>query len=132
MSYPDSELALLDFLGDLGYAVTSTPLDLKDQLPVLLVQRIGGEDSWEEDVDYPIVLVSMFALRTSGHPRAGWELAESVRDRLATMNGGGQYVASQNAMFIGAVNTTGPVEVPYLDPEIGVYQMSYRFAVKGR
>ena len=132
MSYPDVELALLDYLTDLAYAVTSTPLDLQEVLPVLLVQRVGGGDEWENDVDYPLLLVTAFAHKDATTPRAGWELAEAIRDRLNALNGGGLYIASQQALLQSCATVHGPVEIPYLDATIGVFQATYRVAVKAR
>lgn len=132
MSFPDIELALLDWLDDLGYTVTSTPLDLQDQLPVIRVQRIAGEDDSDQDEDHPIISVQVYAQKTAAAPRAGHDLSETIRDRVATINNGGVYVGSQDTLMQHARTVAGPVELPYLDPAISVFQCTYHITTKGR
>lgn len=136
MSYPDIEAALMDYLDDLGYTVTATPLDLQTVLltePVIRIQRVGGDDDARDNQDYPNVVIQCYVLKDSTASRAGHDLAETVRERMTAIeNDGGVYIAAWNALICDCQTVVGPVELTYLDSTVAVFQCSYRLTTKGR
>jgi hypothetical protein len=125
--YPDAEKALIAYLGDLGLAVTSTPPDLQDKLPVLRIQRIGG--SSEDGVsDYPEVNIQAFTARDSADPRASHDLMATVRNRMDNILG---LSVAGGGLLDRATLTTGPIETPWPDAAIAVVQATFRLTTRG-
>lgn len=79
LAWPDAELALCDFLADLGATGTETPGTLQSQLPFIRVTRTGGADD-RMVTDRAAVSVDVFAADSS----AAKQLAEVIRQRLLT------------------------------------------------
>jgi len=130
--FPDIEVALCDYLGDLGYCVTSTPIDMEDHLPVLRITRVGGEDDFYNGWDHPNVVIQVFVAKNHADARDGFDLCESIRDRMNEVNDGGLYLASANALIAESHTISGPVELPYINPAISVFQCGHRITTKGR
>lgn len=127
-TYPDIEVALIALLGDLGYAVTSTPADLQDRLPVLRIQRIGGGDDRDSVLDFPDVNIQAFTARSAGSARAGWALMGTIRARMDALLG--QSVAG-GGLLCSAQLTSGPIETPWPDAAICVVAATYRVTTRG-
>ncbi len=122
-TFPDIEAALLTYLGDLGYAVTSTPADLKTRLPVLRIQRIGGPN--DKTNDYPRVSVQAFTARSYQNPRAAQLLAEAVRDKMRALP------AVVDGVRLDIAETeSGPVSLPWPDVDVTVVQAIYRLTTR--
>lgn len=132
MIFPDIELALCDYLADFGYCVTSTPIDLENQLPVIRITRVGGADDMENGWDYPNVVIQIYVARDYTDARDGHDLSEAIRDRMNDINGGGFFVVSQNTLMCECQTISGPVELPYINPAISVFQSGHRITTKGR
>lgn len=141
--FPDVEAALLVALDDQGFAVTSTPPDLKDilagtgeytdPLDVLRIQRIGGGHGPNKATDEPRVSVDCFALRTVDRPRAATDRARSVEAFLLSFAdvvaippelGGGV------CRIDGCWTESGPVTYPWPDPDIQVVRLISRISTR--
>lgn len=124
MAFPDVEVALIEYLSDLGYCVTSTPADLKSRLPVLRIQRIGGGNTKTDD--QPRVSVQAFVAADYLNPRAALDLADAVRNRLThdlpAITAAGRLDTSET--------DSGPVKVPWPDVEVNVVQAVYRLTTR--
>lgn len=77
LAWPDVELALGDFLADLGTCGAETPLALQDSLPYIRLSRTGGGDD-RMVTDTATVSVDVFA----ANPDDAKQLAETIRQRL--------------------------------------------------
>jgi hypothetical protein len=132
MSYPDVEIALMEYLDPLGYTVTSTPADLEEHLPVIRIARFAGGDDWFEDLDFPEVVIVTYSEKDSGVPRSGLQVAEQIRDRMNLLNTDAFFSASANALLVRSQTQSGPVEVGYIDPAVACYSAAYRVTTKGR
>lgn len=132
----DIEAGLLDFFSDLATCVTVTPGNLKDLLShagalngkVLRIRRIGGPG--DRDNDYPTISVQSYAIENQAHPRAALDLDQSVWQRLigvldgATSGWTGAYAVEDPS------KTSGPIYLPYPDPDIAIVESIYRFTVR--
>jgi len=124
--FPDIETALMDYLEDLGYTVTSTPADLVSRLPVIRIQRVGGSDDGEND--YPRVSVQTFAAGSSEKPTAARDLAETIRDRL---NHELPAMSKPGGFLLDSSSTeSGPSSYPWPDPSVRVAQAIYRLTTR--
>lgn len=123
----DVEAALLTFLDDLGYTVTTTPMDLEQRLPVIRVRRIGG--GGDRDNDRPIVSVQTFAKPTSASPRAHLDLAEQVEDRFIDLALNGPQMVD-GVCLDEAAKDSGPVELPYPTAGIRTTETIYRLTTR--
>jgi hypothetical protein len=132
MTFPDIELALMDYLDDLGYTVTATPLDLQDHLPCIRIARLSGADDARDNLDYPNVAVQVYVAKSAADPRAGHNLSETIRNRMNLIADGGVYVTSENALMVDCATISGPAELTYIDPAISVFQTVHRVTTKGR
>lgn len=126
----DVEPPLLDWLDDLATAVTSTPIDLADQVPMLRVRRIAGGGDWNND--RPTVSVQAFATPTSGSPRAHFDLATQVEDRFMSIavNGPELVGGASKVVIEDPVKESGPVELPYPNPAVRVTETIFRFTAR--
>jgi hypothetical protein len=142
-AFPDVEAGLLVALEDLGYTVTSTPIDMKDILAgtgayttptdVIRIQRIGGAHGENRATDEPRVTVDVFKLRNPDNPRAPIQKALAVEARLLSLSdvitiptefGGGR------CRIDGVVTESGPVEFPWPDPDIQVVRLISRASTR--
>lgn len=110
-SFPDLEsavgAALADIAGGEDHWDTLTPADLQQQLPFIRVRRFGGSD--DRLTDQARVDIDYFAATRA----AAWAGAEAVRQRLISRP------LRVGAVVIDQVTTTsGPIEVPWDDPDI--------------
>jgi hypothetical protein len=134
VTFPDTEVVLMQHLSDFGYTVTSTPADLKDRLPVLRIARIGGGSN--EDADFPRVSIQTFVAASSQSPRAAQQLAGQVRDFLIASNGAwvsGPLLEDQGVSGVlidDVANDSGPIEYPWPDPAVRVCQAIYTLTIR--
>lgn len=124
--FADIETELMAYLDDLGYTVTSTPVDLKDRLPVLRIQRVGGTD--DKSSDFPRVSIQVFAAADPDQPRAAQDLAEVIRDRLN--NDLPAMSQPAGALLDSSSTESGPSSYPWPDPAVRVAQAIYRLTVR--
>lgn len=123
MALHDIELALMEYLTNLAYTVTSTPADLKERLPVIRVARIGGGE--DRAHDNPRVSLQCFALETPNDPRAAQDLAAAVWEQMHKLP-----AVSEGVRMDSASKDSGPVAIPWPTPGIGVKELVYTVTVR--
>lgn len=120
----DIEALLVTWLEDVIEDVTAsteTPADLEEQLPWLLVRRIGGPYDGVR-LDQPTVDVAAFAASTTAASALAAQVQVLLHKQLARHQVG--------AAVVSAVNTlTGPHWVPYDNPAMRRYEATYQFYV---
>lgn len=135
--FADVEPALMVYLEDLGWTVTSTPADLKTRLAtsgVLRVKRIGGGST--RNTDDPRVSVQAFTLRDPAKPRSSHTLAGAVEARIAAISDNAGVITIPAALGGGLVRLdsgekeSGPVEFPWPDPDVLVVECIYRISTR--
>lgn len=116
--YPDVETLLIDDLDAYGTTGTVTPPDLQAHLPFIRVRRAGGSDNGRSDA--PRVDVEVFAATRA----IGFGVAETIRDHL---------IHDFAVPSIDRVTTeTGPQELPWEDPDIRRWLVTYRVVTRRR
>lgn len=123
MALHDMEVALMDYLQNLAYTVTSTPSDLKDRLPVIRVARIGG--GADRAHDQPRISLQCFALENTSAPRAAQDLAAAVWEQMYKLP-----VVSAGVRLDSASKESGPVTIPWPTAGIGVKELIYTVTVR--
>lgn len=117
-------MALLD---DLGYTVTTTPVDLEKRLPVIRIRRVGGPG--DRDNDYPRVSIQAHTRAGSATPRAHFDLAAAIEERLLQ-------IADYGPKVVGGVciedprKDSGPVELTYPNPTVRVAETVWRLTTR--
>jgi hypothetical protein len=124
----DVEAALLDWLGDLAYTVTSTPADLEQQLPVIRIRRVGG--GGDRDNDRPTISIQTFGKPTSGDPRPAHALAAQVEDKFLTVETYGPQPLGPDLCLDEATKESGPVELTYPNPAVRVTETIFRLVTR--
>ena len=123
----DVESALMTFLDDLGYTVTSTPADLEQHLPVIRIRRVGG--SGDEVNDFPRVSIQAMTAASSTAPRAHFDLAESIADRIFGLAVYGPQVVD-GVCLESPAKDSGPVELTYPNPSVRVAETIWRLTIR--
>lgn len=137
MGYVDVELALVSYLEDLGYCDTWTPADMEQIVtgatdnppqPVHRIKRVGGPSDKDSGEDFPSVDILTFALKSAAAPRAAYEAATAVRERMEALSG--HYVPGQG-LLDSAECRSGPTELVWVNPAIAVFQTIYAVTTRG-
>jgi hypothetical protein len=121
----DIEDALTEHLSQFGTCITDQYVGFTDDLPVLVITRIGGGN--DKNNDYPTVAIDSYTSRDYQNPRAGWQLASDVVEYLNDTVG----VLVKGCLIDEVSTDSGPTNQPYPDPAIQVYRTVYQFTVRG-
>ena len=136
----DVEPALMVYLEDLGWTVTSTPANLNEKLAdpevggVLRIKRIGGGST--RNTDDPRVSVQAFTLRDPAKPRSSHKLAGLVEARIAAIadNAGVIEIPAEygggKARLDSGEKESGPVEFPWPDADVLVVESIFRISTR--
>jgi len=120
--FPDAEAIVMALLeGITGTpCVTVTPDNLDDVVPVIQVNRTGGND--DGITDFPRITVAVFDNRR----QPAWDLAETCRQALL-----GSVRTKVDGTLIDNVRTdTDPQQVPDSNPNIRKVTATYRLAMR--
>lgn len=123
MALHDVEVALMDYLTNLAYTVTSTPADLTDRLPVIRVARIGGGE--DRANDFPRLSVQCFAAETYEQPRAAQDLAAAVWEQMRKLP-----AVSAGVRLDAASKDSGPVTIPWPTAGVAVKELIYTITIR--
>lgn len=118
--FPDIELVLCTYLGDLANTGTRTPADLQDQLEFIRVRRVGGND--DQITDRARIDVEVFAATRA----AGEGLTETVRQRLSRRGPVTVLAAGREVVVDRTQLLAGPIEVPWPDPNVRMFTAAYQ------
>lgn len=122
LAWPDAELALCDYLADLGTCDVETPEDLQDHLPFIRVTRTGGADD-RMVTDTATVSVDVFA---SGRSQAV-AVAKAIRQRLLN----GLPAATAHGVLDYAATAVAPIQSPPTDSDnLRLAVASYRISAR--
>lgn len=137
-AFPDVEPALIVYLEDLGYGVTWTPPDLKEQLvdgnAVLRIKRIGGGSTLKSDE--PRISVQAYTLRDAAKPRSSHKVQRDVEARIQSIGEIAPLIEVPEEFGGGKVRLdsgdkeAGPVELPYPDEQVLVVESIYRVSTR--
>ena len=120
----DIEAVLIAWLEDSVEDVrasTKTPSDLDDQLPWVLVRRVGGPyDGYR--VDRPQVDIETFAATSTAAADLALHIQHLLHEQLAGSTTGG-------TVFSRVETPVAPHWVPYDNPNMDRYTATNRFAV---
>lgn len=118
--FPDIEQALITLLAGFGTTGTVVPADLTSHMPYVKVARFGGGD--DRFTDTARVDVDCFAATRA----VAFSTAEGIRQRLLGY--------PHSVIDVGTIDhvetLTGPVEVPWADPNVRRFTSSYAIATR--
>lgn len=127
--FPDVEVALKTYLKPAGRTVTQLmSYDKEGDLPAIRIQRIGGGQGSDPDVDdLPRVLIHCFAYARPGDtPRWSQRVAADVERRMRAIHG----VWIDGVTLDSATKDSGPVTRFWDDPTIRVTELIYSVTVR--
>ena len=126
LGFPDAERVVMEYVDDLGYCVTSTPPDLQERLPVIRVNRAGGND--DDVTDFPRMSIQTFCRADYESPRAALGLMNRIRERVDDSSLPA-WVPGERVTIEDSRTESGPVRAPWPDPQVQVVTAAFRLSI---